>query len=245
MREAQHVKIWSLMKAIILAGGRGTRMGMLTEDRPKPLVEVNGRLLIERVIEKLAAAGITEVVLSIGYLAEQFEDALGDGSRWDVSFHYSSENEPRGTGGAMALAAQRFLTREDTVVVVNADLISEHSIRQQSEFHQVNDADVTLHVREVDDPRRFGVVRFGSDKRVTEFIEKPDVVEQAWINAGTYLVRASILMDLPAEYPLSWERDVLPSLIVSGARIFAYEEVTYFRDVGTQADISVVESDLR
>lgn len=243
--EALVVQLGGDMKAIVLAGGRGTRMGTLSDKTPKPLIQIGGRPLIERVIEKLSRAGIADVIVSTGYLAEQFAPALGDGSRWGVQLEFSVEDSPRGTGGAMALAAQRFLGRDDVVVVVNADLISDHSLDQQYEFHLAQNADVTLHVREVEDPRRFGVVRFDRNKQVTEFIEKPDVMSREWINAGTYLVRASILLDLPEAYPLSWEREVLPELIASGARILAFEESAYFRDVGTVADIPIVENDLR
>lgn len=233
------------MKAILLAGGRGTRMGDLTADTPKPLIRVGGRLLIERVIEKVARVGIEEIIISTGYLAEQFESVLGDGSRWGVQFRYSEEESPRGTGGALALAARRFLRADDTVVVLNADLVSEHSVEQQVMFHESHAADLTVHVREVQDPRRFGVVRFDHDKRVTAFIEKPEEVSREWINAGTYVVRGKVLLNLPETYPLSWEREVMPNLIESGVRVFAFQERAYFRDAGTQEDISSIENDRR
>lgn len=233
------------MKAILLAGGRGTRMGSLTEDTPKPLVIVGGRMLIERAIEKLAAAGVTHIILSISYLAEQFEKVLGDGSRWGVNFLYSVEEEPRGTGGAMALAAQRYLAPDDVVVVVNADLISDHSIREQLDFHMQQNADITLHVREVDDPRRFGVVRCDSNWQVTEFIEKPDTISREWINAGTYVVEGSALLAITERQPLSWEREVLPELITAGSRVLAFRENVYFRDVGTIDDIYAAEGEGR
>lgn len=233
------------MKAVLLAGGRGTRMQSLTDSTPKPLISVGGSPLIFRGIEKLSAAGVTDIIVSTGYLAEQFESVLGDGSRWGVRFIYSVEETPRGTAGAMALAAKRFLKPNDLVIVLNADLISEHSIDQHREFHLASDADVSVHVRKVDDPRRFGVVRFDDSKRVRSFIEKPATMGSAWINAGTYLMRGSVLLDLPESFPLSWEREVLPELIASGSRVFAFEENVYFRDVGTELDISIVERDVR
>ena len=200
------------MKAILLAGGRGTRMGSLTNDTPKPLLLLGGTPLIERGIEKVVRAGVNEVVISTGYLAEQFEAVLGDGSKWGIRIQYSVEDSPLGTGGAMSLAAHRFLDQDENVVVMNADLISDHDVLAHIKHHVINEADATIHVRQVDDPRRFGVVEFDAHSRVSAFIEKPDFVMPSWINAGTYVVRSKVLWSLPEAVQLSWERDVMPEL---------------------------------
>lgn len=231
------------MKAVLLAGGRGTRMGALTDDTPKPLLPVSGRPLIEHSIQKLVGAGATDLIIATGYLAEQFEQVLGDGARWGVNFHYSVEQEPLGTGGALGLAAQRFIEPGDEVVVVNADLVSEHDLRKQQEFHRVQNAEVTIHVRQVDDPRRYGVVRFTSDFCVTEFIEKPTTVAPEWINAGTYIAHGEVLLSLAGDSASSWERDALPGFITEGRRVFAFQDNVYFRDVGTPEDIRMVQND--
>jgi len=233
------------VKAVLLAGGRGTRMGSLTDETPKPLLQVGGRLLIERAIEKLARAGISDVIISTGYRAEQFDDALGDGSQWGVHFSYSVEPSPLGTGGAMALAARSFTGLNEDIVVVNADLISDHDVHAQIAHHQLHQADVTLHVRHVDDPRRYGVVEFAHDGRVVSFTEKPDVAQPAWINAGTYIVRSDILLELPEDTPMSWERDIMPRLLTQRRSVFAFPQEGYFRDVGTPGDLSAAESDGR
>lgn len=233
------------MKAVLLAGGRGTRMGSLTDETPKPLLQVGGRLLIERAIEKLARAGISDVIISTGYRAEQFDDALGDGSQWGVHFSYSVEPSPLGTGGAMVLAARNFTSPDEDIVVVNADLISDHDVHAQVAHHHRHRADVTLHVRHVDDARRYGVVEFADDSRVVSFVEKPERPQPAWINAGTYVVRSDILLDLAESTPLSWEREIMPQLLANGSRVFAFQQDGYFRDVGTPVDLSAAESEGR
>lgn len=234
------------MQAILLAGGRGTRMGSLTEKTPKPLVEVGGRLLIERPISKLADFGCERIILATGYRAEQFFDALGSGERWGVELVYSVEDRPLGTAGALALAAHNRVSPDESVIVMNADLISDHELSSQMETHRSSGAVLTMHVRQVDDPSRFGLVRFDESGRVTEFIEKPkQVVSGAWINAGTYVMRGSALLDIPLGIPISLEREIMPLLLESGARVQAHRENAYFRDVGTFADVDAATEDGR
>lgn len=237
---------WVQVKAVLLAGGRGTRMGTLSDECPKPLVKVNGRHLIERPLQRLADIGCHQVIVATGYLGDQFEDALGDGSQFGVQLEYSHESEPRGTGGGIALAAIGRVMAHEDVIVMNADLLSEHDLEAQIDEHRRSSADVTLHVRQVDDPRKYGLVRCDESGRVTSFEEKPDLIEKgAWINAGTYVVRGSVLLDLPKTYPLSWEREVMPRLVTAGVAVQAHRSQAYFRDVGTPEDVQMTEREAR
>lgn len=214
----------------MLAGGAGSRMRPLTDTCPKPLLPLGAEPLIGYQLRRLAAAGVSRVVVSTGYLADHFGDVLGDGSTWGVDLRFCAEAQPLGTGGAMRAAVEH-LPGADRVIVLNGDLLSSHSLPGQ--LAATGRAQACLHVRGVRDVAPYGQVRCDDEGWVHGFAEKTGA-GPGLINAGTYVVQADLLRTLPVG-PASWERDVLPSLIAGGALIRAWPDAGYFRDVGSPA----------
>ncbi|MBB2891359.1 sugar phosphate nucleotidyltransferase [Flexivirga oryzae] len=224
--------------AIVLAGGVGSRMCPLTLDCPKPLLPLGAEPLVGYQLRRLARVGVRRVVLATGYFAHRFQDALGDGARWNLRLLHSVEEEPLGTGGALR-AAVELLPGSERVIVVNGDLLSSHDLSGQ--LAATGTADVGLHVREVADVARYGHVMCADDGLVRGFAEKCGA-GPGLANAGTYVVRADVLRSLPRGRS-SWERDILPSLIRADARVVAWAGAGYFRDVGDPTAYRVASVD--
>lgn len=218
--------------AIVLAGGLGTRMGALSADRPKHLLEVAGEPFIVHQLRWLASHGVVDVVLATSHLADQFEPVLGDGSRWGVRLRYSTEPHPAGTAGGLRAAATTLTSIPERVVVVNGDLLTAHDLTRQLRLAaETPTAEAVLHVREVRDARRFGSVVADKRGRVSSFQEKTSSPLSLEVNAGTYVLRRSVLESIP-EGIVSLERDVLPGFVALG-RVVAYREDALWEDVGS------------
>lgn len=221
--------------AILLVGGRGTRLSPITDDIPKPMLPIAGIPVTEHQILAAKNAGISTLVLATSYLAEIFTPYFGDGSQWGIDLRYAVEKEPLGTGGAISHAAA-LLDKgdaDDLVLVFNGDVISEHNIAAQISSHQKNKADVSLHLIQVEDARAFGSVLTDEDGRVTAFLEKMDKPVTNWINAGCYIFNRLVIDSIPRGVVTSVEREIFPALIQSHQRIFAYKENAYWLDIGT------------
>jgi len=174
-----------ITKAILLVGGKGTRLAPLTNNTPKPMLKVAGKPVTEHQIVKAREAGITEIVLATSYMAEVFEPYFGDGSRFGISIAYAVEGSPLGTGGAIANAATQLdLGSDESVVIFNGDVLSGHDLQAQMSLHLNRQADVTLYLTKVDDPRAYGCVPLDSEGRVLEFLEKMENPKADTINAG-------------------------------------------------------------
>ena len=218
--------------AILLVGGFGTRLMPLTKNTPKPMLTVAGVPVTEHQIAMAKAAGITEIVLATSYLSEVFIPYFGDGSKWGIKIKYAVEKEPLGTGGAIRNAAQLLDTNE-SVVILNGDVLSSHNLTEQIQQHEARGADVTLHLTEVEDARAFGCVPTDSDGRVTAFLEKMENPVTNQINAGCYVFNPRIISTIPLDSVVSVERETFPQLVESGAKVFGFVENAYWLDIGT------------
>ena len=218
--------------AILLVGGFGTRLMPLTKNTPKPMLTVAGVPVTEHQIAMAKAAGITEIVLATSYLSEVFIPYFGDGSKWGIKIKYAVEKEPLGTGGAIRNAAQLLDTNE-SVVILNGDVLSSHNLTEQIRQHEAHGADVTLHLTEVEDARAFGCVPTDSDGRVTAFLEKMENPVTNQINAGCYVFNPRIISTIPLDTVVSVERETFPQLVESGAKVFGFVENAYWLDIGT------------
>jgi mannose-1-phosphate guanylyltransferase len=178
------------------------------------------------------AAGIKEIVLATSYLSEVFTPYFGDGSKWGMSIKYAVEKEPLGTGGAIANAAQLLETKE-SIVILNGDVLSAHDLSEQIRQHETNDADVTLHLTQVEDARAFGCVPTDAQGRVTAFLEKMDNPVTNQINAGCYVFNPRVISAIPLETVVSVERETFPKLVSDGAKVYGYLENAYWLDIGT------------
>ena len=228
---------------ILLVGGFGTRLKPLTDESPKPMLPVAGLPVTEHQILAAKKAGIHTLVLATSYLAEVFTPYFGDGSKWGMKILYAVEKEPLGTGGAIRNAAE-LLGRDEPIVIFNGDVLSRHSIADQIAFHLKNNADVTLHLIDVEDARAFGCVPTDSEGRVTAFLEKMDNPVTNSINAGCYVFNPSVVERIPLGTVVSVERETFPALVESGRPVFGYKEQSYWLDVGTPAALFKGSRDL-
>jgi mannose-1-phosphate guanylyltransferase len=220
------------MKAVILAGGEGTRLHPLTCNKVKSLVPVLNRPFLEHVIDHLKRHGITEIILTLGHLPEQIQEYFGDGSGFGVSMTYLVEDAPLGTAGgvknAEALLGEPFL-------VFNGDIFSDIDLTEMVNCHRENRADTSIALTPVDDPTPYGVVETDAAGRVERFVEKPrpEEVTTNMINAGIYVVEPHVLDYIARNVFFTFERDVFPSLLEKGEAVYGYPSQAYWIDIGT------------
>ena len=231
--------------AILLVGGFGTRLMPLTKNTPKPMLTVAGVPVTEHQLAMAKAAGITEIVLATSYLSEVFIPYFGDGSKWGMKIKYAVEKEPLGTGGAIRNAA-KLLDTSESVVILNGDVLSSHNLSEQIRQHEAHDADVTLHLTQVEDARAFGCVPTDSDGRVSAFLEKMENPITNQINAGCYVFNPRVISTIPLDTVVSVERETFPQLVAKKAKVFGYLENAYWLDIGTprallKASINIVK----
>lgn len=229
--------------AILLVGGFGTRLMPLTKNTPKPMLTVAGLPVTEHQIAMAKAAGITEIVLATSYLSEIFTPYFGDGSQWGISIKYAVEKEPLGTGGAIRYAAQ-LLSSDESIVILNGDVLSSHNLAEQIRQHEAHDADVTLHLTQVEDARAFGCVPTDGDGRVTAFLEKMDNPVTNQINAGCYVFNPRVLSAIPLNTVVSVERETFPQLVANKAAVYGYVENAYWLDIGTPRALLKASKDI-
>lgn len=215
----------------MLVGGHGTRLRPLTLTTPKPMLPCAGVPLLTHLLSKARAAGLDHVILSTSYLPEVFVGHFGDGSALGLELEYVTEVEPLGTGGGIAHVADRL--RGGPVVVFNGDVLAGLDIGQLLARHLDSEADVTLHLTRVADPRAFGVVPTDADGRVTAFVEKSPQPATDQVNAGCYVFRPQLIRQIPTGRAVSVEREVFPALVAGGARVVSQLDTSYWLDVGT------------
>ena len=223
------------MDAVVLVGGYGTRLRPLTLTRPKQMLPVVDRPMIEHVVGRLGEQGITRAVLSLGYRPDAFEAAYPQRRCAGVELFYAVEPEPLDTAGAIAFAA-RMAEVKDTFVAVNGDVISDFPLADLTDVHRGNGAPATIALTPVEDPSRYGVVVCDPDGRVRAFVEKPPAEEapSRWINAGMYVLDPSVVDLIPEDRPASIERETFPSLVQRGL-LYAVANDGFWIDAGTPA----------
>ncbi|MFD5398442.1 sugar phosphate nucleotidyltransferase [Streptomyces sp. NPDC127097] len=226
-----------MTEAILLVGGKGTRLRPLTVHTPKPMVPAAGVPFLTHQLARARAAGIEHIVLATSYLAEVFEPYFGDGSALGLHLEYVTEEEPLGTGGAIRNVASRLHSApDDPVLIFNGDILTGLDIAALVGTHRTSGADVSLHLTRVEDPRAFGLVPTDDTGRVTAFLEKPQTPEEIvtdQINAGAYVFNRSVIDTIPAGRPVSVERETFPGLLADGAHLQGMVDSTYWLDLGT------------
>ncbi|MGH9883580.1 MAG: sugar phosphate nucleotidyltransferase [Pyrinomonadaceae bacterium] len=221
-----------MIKAFILAGGKGARLRPLTLNTPKPIVPLANIPFLFFQIDHIKRAKITEIILSLSYQPRKIEDLFGDGLNYGVTMRYTHEDLPRGTAGALRGAGHLI---DDTTVVLNGDVLTDADLCSVIQYHRDRSADATIVMTRVMNPTGYGLVEAGPDGRVLRFTEKPpeDEVTGDTINAGIYILEPSVLERIPNHDPRSFERDVFPQLLQDGARFYAYLTRGYWQDIGS------------
>ncbi len=228
--------------AVILVGGQGTRLRPLTLSAPKPMLPTAGVPFLTHLLSRIRSAGIRHVVLGTSYRAEVFESHFGDGAAMDLSIDYVVETEPLGTGGAIGNVASHLTA--DTVMIFNGDVLSGVDLNALLGTHREHEADVSLYLTKVSDPRAFGCVPTDADGRVLAFLEKDPNPVTDTINAGAYVFSRAVVEGIPSGRPVSVERETFPGLLAAGALVMGHVDTTYWRDLGTPGDFVAGSADL-
>jgi D-glycero-alpha-D-manno-heptose 1-phosphate guanylyltransferase len=218
------------MKAIILAGGFGTRLKSVIADMPKPMAPVQGKPFLEYLIYQLKKWGYRDIVLSVGYLKDKIISYFGDGKPWGVSIEYSKEDLPLGTGGAIREAMSKY--EDTTYLVLNGDSFNNIDFESLCNFHRVKSARASMAIASVEDASRYGGVTMNDFGEVISFGEKQDKTKGT-INAGIYILTRSVLDSIPPG-TISFEKEILPELIHKG--LFGSIQQGFFIDIGVPED---------
>jgi mannose-1-phosphate guanylyltransferase len=250
------------VKAVVLAGGEGTRLRPLTYTTPKPLLPIANRPFLEHQLAWLAGHGVDEVVLSLGYRPDAFAGRFPDGTFYPgtprtpgypgtprtpgagVRLRYAVEPEPLGTAGAIRFAASGL--GSGRLIVCNGDILTDLDLSALVRFHTERGAEATIALTRVEDPSAFGVVPTDEDGRVLGFVEKPapGAAPTHWVNAGTYVLEPSVLDAIPVERAVSIERETFPGLLEQGRSLYAMPSPAYWLDIGTPAKYLQANADL-
>jgi NDP-sugar pyrophosphorylase family protein len=232
------------MKAILLAGGKGTRLRPLTMHTPKPIVPIFNRAFLAYQIDLLKGVPeIDEVILSLNYQPRRVEEWFGDGSSLGIRMSYVVEPTPLGTAGAVKYAAD---TLTESVVVFNGDVMTQLDLADVIRMHRARRAVATIVLTPVDNPTAYGLVETDGSGNVARFIEKPspDEVTTNRINAGIYVLEPHTFDRIPGDVPWSIERKYFPSLVEQGHTFVAYDYDGYWIDIGTPEKYAQVHRDI-
>jgi NDP-sugar pyrophosphorylase family protein len=226
------------MQAVILAGGKGTRLRPFTLLQPKPLLPLLDIPFLVWMVERCRQTGITDVIFSLGYLGDRIESFFKAHETGDMTLHFVHETTPLDTAGGMLLAKPYY--NGDPLLVFNADILTDLDLSALMERHRSSGATATLTLTRVEDITAFGLVETDDQGRIVSFREKPSAGEAATIttdtiNAGTYVVDPTVFEPYSVGDPLSYERQVFPDLLAAGHPMVAHIHEGYWRDLGKPA----------
>ena len=219
------------MYALIIAGGEGERLRPLTSDRPKPMIPVADKPILEYQVEWLAGQGVSDVILLCGYKAEVIQEHFGDGSRFGLRVHYSVEQEPLGRGGALKLGARLLPPDEELALGLNGDILTNQPLTPLLRHHRRKGATATVMLTRLRSP--YGITRGDRAGHIVAFDEKPMLPH--WINAGVYVLAPDFFRRLPERG--DHERTTFPELAAEG-KLFGYRSRAYWRSIDTFKDLT-------
>ncbi|HET6910579.1 MAG TPA: mannose-1-phosphate guanyltransferase [Mycobacteriales bacterium] len=221
------------MRAVVMAGGEGSRLRPLTANLPKPLLPVANRPVMEHVLRLLRRHGVIDTVVTVQFLASLVRNYFGDGDELGMSLQYATEERPLGTAGSVKNAESAL--RDETFLVISGDALTDVDLSAMIRFHRERGALVTVGLKAVPDPLEYGIVICDPDGRVNRFLEKPSwgQVFSDTVNTGIYVMDPSVLDEVPADAEVDWSAEVFPRLLAAGAPLFGYRFDGYWEDVGT------------
>ncbi len=220
------------MKAVVMAGGEGTRLRPLTINRPKPMVSLVDRPVMQHIIELLKLHGITDIIITVQYLANVIQDYYGDGSAYGVNITYSLEEVPLGTAGSVK-NAEHLLT--EPFLVISGDALTDFNLSQIIEYHLSSGATATVTLTRVANPLDYGVIITDERGRIRQLLEKPSWGEvfSDTVNTGIYVFNPEIFSYIERGRVTDWSKDVFPRMLHRGDRLHGYIASGYWTDVGT------------
>jgi mannose-1-phosphate guanylyltransferase / phosphomannomutase len=231
------------MKAVVMAGGFGTRLRPLTAHLPKPLVPVGNVPIMEHIVRLLKRHGFTDLTVLLYFLPDTITGHFGDGSAWGVNMIYVTPTADLGTAGAVKFAVGE---GDEPVLVASADVLTDFNLAEAVTFHRSKDAEATMVLTRVEQPLAYGIVITDEEGRVLRFLEKP-----AWgevfsdtINTGIYLLEPSVFRAIPAGRPYDFGKELFPALLASGRSLWGHVAKGYWRDVGDLAEYRTAHLDL-
>jgi mannose-1-phosphate guanylyltransferase/phosphomannomutase len=219
------------MKAVVMAGGEGTRLRPLTSNQPKPMVPIVGKPCMEHILELLREHGLTEVIVTVAFLPQAIRSYFGEGDTLGMSVSYSVEESPLGTAGSVRLAARQL---DETLLVISGDALCDVDLGELVAFHKEHDAAVTIGLKAVDNPLEFGIVVTDEEGRIERFLEKPSwgQVFSDTINTGIYVLEPEVLKHVPTDRPYDFSKELFPYLLEMGRPLYGYVMDGYWQDVG-------------
>ncbi len=220
------------MKAVVMAGGEGTRLRPLTCNRPKPMVPVVNKPIIQHIFELLKRHGITDIAVALYYLADEIESFFGDGAEMGLHLSYSVEDVPLGTAGSVKKAAEVF--GRERVLVISGDALTDIDLEEALRFHEAKSAVATIVTTRVDNPLEYGIVVTDDEGRIRRFLEKPSWGEvfSDTVNTGIYILEPEVLDYTDPGKQTDFSQDVFPALLRDGKRLCAHVASGYWCDVG-------------
>lgn len=220
------------MKAVVMAGGEGTRLRPLTSGRPKPLAPVLNKPVMEHILLLLKSAGITDVVVTVHYMADAIQGYFGDGSALGLHLIYSVEDTPLGTAGSVKQAEEHL--RDGTFLIISGDALTDVDVLSAVRFHREREADATLILKSVPNPLEFGVVVTDPDGRIQRFLEKPSWGEvfSDTVNTGMYVLEPSVFDYMEPRRPYDWSQDIFPRMLADGRKLMGHVMDGYWCDIG-------------
>ncbi len=235
------------MKAVVMAGGEGSRLRPMTASMPKPLLPVATRPIMEHVLLLLRQHGITDAVVTVHYLASLIRNYFGDGEDWGMDLTYATEVTPLGTAGSVKNGQDLLCAGTDEpFLVISGDALTDINLADLIAFHKEKGALVTVCLTRVPNPLDFGITIVDEDGRVQRFLEKPGwgQVFSDTVNTGIYVMEQEVLDYVGTEGPVDWSEDVFPRLMAEGKPIFGFVASGYWEDVGTYESYQKAHADV-
>jgi mannose-1-phosphate guanylyltransferase/phosphomannomutase len=219
------------MKAVVMAGGEGTRLRPLTSNQPKPMVPIVGKPCMEHIIELLQTHGFDDVIVTVAFMPQAIRSYFGDGESLGAHIEYSVEESPLGTAGSVRLASDKL---DETFLVISGDALCDFDLTQLVKFHRKRGAAVTIALKSVPNPLEFGIVVVDDQGRVERFLEKPSwgQVFSDTINTGVYVLEPEVLEHIPADRPFDFSKELFPLLLEMGRPIYGLPMEGYWQDIG-------------
>lgn len=232
------------MRAVVMAGGEGTRLRPITSSMPKPLLPIINKPIMEHVLSLLQRHGFDETIVTVQFLASLIRNYFGDGEDFGMTLQYATEESPLGTAGSVKNAEEAL--RDDTFLVISGDALTDFDLGALTAYHRKNNALVTVCLKRVPNPLEFGITIVGEDGRVERFLEKPTwgQVFSDTVNTGIYVMEPEIFDRVARGEVVDWSGDVFPALLNEGAPIYGYVAEGYWEDVGTHESYIKVQADV-